>query len=105
MQAELVTADRLPCLFHDLAHDLAVGDRRPPAMRLVEPHSDGAKRAHVDPLAETRFVAQQSLQLGMQCVRQRVGERGQQDAGIGMLARQMGGPVQRHDGLPRARRS
>ena len=105
MQAELVAADGTRGLFQQLAHDLAAGDRRRPDVRLVEPKADGVERVNIDPLGETRFVAQQSLQLGLQRIRQRVGEGRQQDAGVGMRARQMGGPVQRHDGLARARRA
>ena len=103
MQAELVAAHGTRGLLHQLAHDLAAGNRRLPDVRLVEPQTDGVERVNVDPLRETRFIAQQPLQLGLQRIRQRVGERRQQHAGVGMRARQMGGPVQRHDGLAGAR--
>ena len=76
-----------------------------PDVRLVEPQADGVERVNINPLRETRFVAQQSLQLGLQRIRQRVGEGRQQNAGVGMRARQMGGPVQCDDGLARARRT
>ena len=74
-------------------------------VRLVEPQADGVERVNVDPLRQARLAAQQPLQLGVQRVGQRVGEGGQQDAGVGMRARQMRGPVQRDDGLARARRT
>ena len=105
MQAELVAADGIRGLLHQLAHDLAAGNRRRPDVRLVEPQADGVERVNIDPLRETRLTAQQPLQLGLQRIRQRVGEGRQQDAGVGMRARQMGGPVQRHDGLACARRT
>ena len=103
MQAELVTADGTRGLSHQFAHDLAAGNRRLPDMRLVEPKTDGIERVNVDPLGEARFIAQQSFQLGLQRIRQRVGEGRQQDSGVGIRARQMSGPVQCHDGLARAR--
>ena len=63
------------------------------------------ERVNINPFREARFIAQQSLQLGLQRIRQRVGERRQQDAGVGVRARQIGGPMQRNDGLARACRA
>ena len=65
--------------------------------------ADGVERVDVDPLGETRLAAEQPLQLGVQRVRQRVGERRQQHAGIGLRSRQDDRPVQGDDGLARAR--
>lgn len=86
-------------LCHQLADDLTAGNRRLSDVRLVEPETDRVERVNIHPLRETRFVAEQSLQLGVQCVRQRVGEGGEQDAGVGMCACQMSGSVQCDDGL------
>ena len=105
MQAELVAAHGARSLLHQLAHYLAAGDRRRPDVRLVEPKTDGIERVNINPFRETRLIAQQPLQLGLQRIRQRVGESRQQDAGVGMRARQMGGTVQRHDGLACAGRT
>ena len=76
-----------------------------PDVRLVKPKTDGVERVNIDPFRETRFVAEQSPQLGLQGIGQRVGEGRQQDSRVRIRARQMCGPVQRHDGLARARRA
>ena len=52
--------------------------------------------------AKTRLAAEQSLQLGLQRIGQSVGERRQQNAGVGIRARQIDGPMQCDDRLARS---
>lgn len=102
MLAELVALDRVRGLADKLADDLSPGDLRRADMGLVQPDTDGVEGVNVDPLGEARFTAQQSFELRAQRIGERVGESGQQHAGIGMRARKMSGAVQRDDGLASA---
>ena len=54
---------------------------------------------------EARLIAQQTLQLGVQRTRQRVGKSRQQYTGIGMRTRQISSTVQGDDGLACASRA
>jgi hypothetical protein len=74
-------------------------------MQTVEALADSVERMHVDAFAEARLVADQALQPAVQGVRQRVRERRQQRASLGMGPRQIHGTVEGHDGLAGARRA
>ena len=78
-------------------HALAAGERDRPAVRLVEPKTDGIERVNVDAFAKARLAADQSFQLGVQRVRQRVGEGRQQHTRVGMCC----GPDGRRGAAPR----
>ena len=80
-------------LLHKFAYLLAAGNRCLPDMRLVQPQANGVERVDVNPLRETRFVVQQPSQLGLQRIRQCIGEGRKQNSGIRVGARQMRSPV------------
>ena len=105
MQAELVSCHGAGGLLQQLADHFTAGDRRLPHMGFVKPKTDRIERVNVDPFRQTRLVAEQSPQLRLQGIGQRVGEGRQQDSRVGIRARQMRGPVQRHDGLARSCRT
>ena len=85
---------------------LTFGDQgRRPEVRLVEAPADAAHRVHLQPLGDAGLVVDQAPEPHAQRVRQRVGEGGEEDAGIGMRAGEMNGAVERHDGLSGAGRA
>jgi hypothetical protein len=67
--------------------------RPSPDVRFVEPQTNGVERVDINSFHETRFAAEKPPQFGLQRVRQRVREGRQQDAGVGVRARQMSRPV------------
>ena len=66
---------------------------------LVETQANSLEGMHINPLGKTRLLGQQPVELGLEGGRQRIGEGGQQYAGIGMLTREVRSTVQGHDGL------
>ena len=97
MLTELVVAERAGRFFHQFAQHFAAGDRRLSNVSLVEPKADGVERVNVDPFCQTRFARQAVASAWSERIRQRVGERRQQDTGVGMSPRQDG----RRDATPR----
>ena len=57
---------------------------------------------HLEALAEPRLRGDQAAELRPERVRERLGERGEQHAGVGVPAREPDGAVERDDRLPRA---
>src|SRR6266480_3722833 len=103
MNAKLVAADGTRRLIQQFTDDFTTGDRRLPDVRLVESKAERLDRMNIDALCETWLIAQQSLQLGLQGTRQRVGKGRQQDPRVRIRPCQMNGPVEGDDGLARAR--
>ena len=70
----------------------------------VEPPADAAHGVHLEALGDLRLVADQTREPHAQGGGQRVGERRQQHAALGVRAGEMHGPVEGHDGLAGAGR-
>src|SRR5206468_10611252 len=68
-------------------------------LRLVESAAQDAHRVNLEALEHARLIADQSLHVGAERMRQRLGERREQDATLGHRASQMNGAVERDDGL------
>ena len=64
-------------------------DPRPADVELVEPRGDGIQRVDFDPLGDTRLIADQPAEPRPEGVRQRIGECGEEDAGVGIGAGEM----------------
>ena len=74
-------------------------------MQFIEPLPYRVHGMHFQAFAESRLVTDQSFQFRSQSIRQNVGECCQQHPGIGICPCEEYGPVERNDGLPRARRT
>ncbi len=92
-------------LSKQIPNHLASGNRRLPYMRPIQPQADRIERVNVDPFSETRLIAEQAPELGVQRMSQRLGEGGEQNARFRIRPRQVSRPVQRHDRLARSGRS
>ena len=105
MLTELVTTDRFPGFSNKITHKLPLCDCRCADMRLVEPQPDGVERIDVDPLGQSRLVAQEPLELGPQGAGERVGEGRQQDTSVRVGAGEIRSPMQCDNGLAGAGRA
>ena len=75
------------------------GESDGPPSRALEASLEEQTRTLLEPLRHARFSTDQSLHVGAECVRQRVGERREKDSDVRTAPGQMHSPVDRDDRL------
>jgi hypothetical protein len=69
----------------------------------VDPFAQFLHGEHIEPLQQAGFTLHQAMELLLQQGRQGLGEGGEENAGVRIVAGEEDGAVQRHDGLARSR--